>query len=133
MSLELQVYERTLSIGQKKEQEKFVGHILIQDITQIFRFGRNEQTKGFLKAIDQYTFLSEEEGRFSGEGQLYIFIPKGLNISVRTQLRFYLLNFGPREETLERGKPFQVKKGDQYVFRGKQREKEIVIVVVRIY
>ena len=134
MTLELQIYERTLTPGKKAWQQKLIGHIVIQNDTSLFRFGRNSQTRVFIPRINSYPFISEEQGNFSGEGTEYIFVPRGASgVSLRKRFRFWILDFGIKETMLDKNVGIQVQQGDQFISRDKTARKEIVIEVVRIF
>jgi len=134
MTLILQVNERKLLPGEKKWRLKILGIIRIDDTRKEFIFGRNEQTKEFLANIYAYPFLKENQGVFSGSGKHYTFLDTSHGeISLRTQLSFWIFHFGVGETGFERGRAMEIKVGDTFVSKNKTKRIELVLEVIRMY
>ena len=63
MTLVLRVYKRNLQKGKKWEQ-KIIGMIRMEISLSLFIFGKNDQTKEYIKNISEYHFISNSQAIF---------------------------------------------------------------------
>ena len=135
MTLELKVSERSLLKGKRKWEEKVLG--VIKTRNKHFYFGRNADTKSFIKTINSYPFLIETEKEqrvFSEDDGRYTFSYQSQwDVSVRTNLSFWIFHFGESETVIEQKTAFEIQVGDKLVFRGANPKIEVVIEVLALY
>lgn len=132
MTLSLRAYERTFPQGEKKWQQKILGVIRLQNDVKDFIFGRNAETRFYLKEIMGYSFIAKEQGKVSmlasGKGYLYTPLSKKRSY-MQSKLSFLGFNFGSGETEIV--EPIAVKVGDKIIYR--EEKKEIVLEIIQIY
>ena len=132
MAIQIQVYEEILNEKRKKWERNMLAVLTINEGMKTFSFGRNEDTRIYVRKIDRYPFILEQQARFEKTEKGYVFIPNTRVIMLREWV-FFWINFGVKPVSLKKGERFSIAEGDQFVFSDQTGKKEIVLDVVKIY
>jgi len=132
MVLSLRLYERSFSKETKRWQQKIINVMKIENEIKEFTFGKNKQTRDYVKNINSYTFLAAEQGRFKllANGKNYLYTPLPPKPSfLKASLSFLWFNLGMGETMIT--DPLAISIGDKIVYKGE--DKELIIEVTNIY